>query len=122
MFGNYQPTAAYRLEGLTHVLEGVHPPALRAFVAAAAYDWDRYLRARSAHSRLGAPAPRPAFVALACGAIGEAARIAHGLRGGAAERQLEQDHALTIDELLGELEQIDAQIEHEDWIPGDSDA
>lgn len=83
---------------------------MRALVAAAAHDWSRYQRERSAHIRHGGPTPREALVRLASDSLGDAAAIAHGMRGSAAEGQLEHYQQITIDELLEELEQIDVQL------------
>lgn len=108
-----RPSAEYRLDVLVNRLEGSQPPALRALVAAAAYDWRRYQRERSAHIRHGTGAPREALVRFASESLGDAARILHGMRGSAAEGQLEHYQRVTIDELLAELEQIDVQLVNE---------
>lgn len=112
-----RPDAEYRLSVLAGRLEGSQPPALRALVAAAAYDWSRYQRERSAHIRHGTGAPREALVRLASESLGDAAQIAHGIRGSAAGGQLEHYQEIGIDALIAELARIDEQIVNERQAP-----
>ena len=106
-----RPSAEYRLNSLATRLERSRPAALRAFVAAAAYDWKCYQRERSAHIRHGTSAPREALVSLAQAGVAEAARLAPSLECNDAERATWRD--ISIDELVAELEQIAMQMVNE---------
>jgi len=106
-----RPDAEYRLNELATRLEGSQPAALRAFVAAAAYDWKCYQRERSAHMRHGTGPPREALVSQAQAGVAEAARLAPWFGCNEAEKGSWRD--IGANELEAELERIAVQMVNE---------
>jgi len=103
---------AHRLSSLVDRLEQAgrlerpSPRVLRAFIAAAAYDWSRFQA-----DRYGPPRESNAHAQLAHDSIGEAAMRVQMMRGEFTGRAFECDQDLiTLDALHEELEQLYMQM------------